>query len=315
MRLNKSIYVVCTVFFFLAGPFSVGNAFSESLIPKGLVIEDIFEPGIGKSVGTVKIVQGTAVIIHSNVSRGYLAKKGLPLFKGDTFITSAKSRARFELEDGSTITLASETKLVISESIYDPSSKSRSSFFRMSIGKARFIVRKLLGFKKSDFEVKTKTAIVGVRGSDFIINASPEQTVVITLENTVLQVTGIADVSKPIMLKDYQKTVVELDALPTDAKEIPIEETERMMREMIIPAERDYSSEDKVRKEEGTHRKYEPQTGEPGEETPTAGTEDADSGQDFDIEPKPLPDEEDDMFKPETPHDFDNAVFPGPPEK
>ncbi len=310
MRVNKSIYVVCTVFFFLTGPFLAGNAFSESLIPEGLVIEDTFEPGMGKSVGTVRFVKGKAVIIHSDVLRGYSAKDGLPLFKGDTFIIGVKSRAQFELEDGSTVTLASETKLVINESIYDPSSKTRSSFFNMSVGKARFMVKKLFGFKKSDFEVKTKTAIVGVRGSDFIIKASPDQTEITTLDDTVLQVVSMTDVSRPILLKDYQRTVVGLNELPTDAKEIPTEEIKQMMKEMIIPAENAGSTKDKIRKEDAG-RRYEPQTDDPGEESPSVVTGD-DSDQDFDIDPKPLPDEDNDIFKPKN--DFDDAKFPPPPQ-
>jgi len=145
------------------------NDVPDSLLPEGLMIEEMYRPGFGKSVGNTLLVQGKVVILHTDKAKGYFAKDNLLLYKGDTLITEPKGRIRFQLNDESIMTLGSKTKLVISKSIYDPAKKSRSSFLGMDIGKARFLVTKFIGFRRSEFKVKTKTAVAGVRGSDFIV--------------------------------------------------------------------------------------------------------------------------------------------------
>ncbi|MBW1891166.1 MAG: FecR domain-containing protein, partial [Deltaproteobacteria bacterium] len=59
------------------------------------------------------------------------------------------------MNDGSILSLASRTKLELNKSVYDQKKKSRSSFLNMVLGKARFLVVKLLKFKRTEFKVKT----------------------------------------------------------------------------------------------------------------------------------------------------------------
>ena len=237
---GKSVYVLCQVliFFFVGSAFAFDQASSGSLLPDGLIIEDIYKPGIGSPVGEVRLVQGKVVIIHKDIFRGYRAKKDLPLYKGDTIVTREKGHISFKLNDGSTLTMASRTELVINRSVYDPTRKSRSSFLGMTLGKARFWVTKLMGFKRSEFKVKTETAVMGVRGSDFVIRASPKLTEVTALGDTRLELVSLAAPgAKPTLLADFERAVVEEGALPSEVGKISPEEIEQIKKEFKVPPE------------------------------------------------------------------------------
>ena len=209
-----------------------------SLLPPGLIIEDDFAPGMGDSVGTVTLVQGDVVVMHTDKQRGFKVWQGLPLFKGDTVVTQTDSRVRLQLRDESLMTLGSRTRLAINESVYNHKKKSRFSFLRLSLGKVRFLVKKLANYRRSNFTVKTASAIIGVRGSDFIVLESPNQrTEVTALGKTLIEVTGAADPEKPVLVKDFQKTIVEKGKLPTAPIRVPPMEIEKLKKDFIITPE------------------------------------------------------------------------------
>lgn len=230
MRISEKKSVRIMIFL-LAGILFMGvSAYAEEM-----TIHEEFKSGFGTRVGKMVLVQGEVLILHEKMPGAYRAGNDLPLFEGDTIITRERGRIRFELNDGSVMTLASETKLVINRSIYNPEKKTRSSFLGMTLGKARFWVKKLMGFKTSEFKVKTKTAVVGVRGSDFIIVANAERTEVIALEKTDLEVVSlIGPEEEPTTLADFEHTVIEEGYLPSGVEELPSQEIELMMRDFTI---------------------------------------------------------------------------------
>jgi hypothetical protein len=235
---RRFLYVVSALMSILLLGSTFAYSSPESMLPKDLIIEDIFKPGYGSPVGHVLLVQGNVVIMHKDKLRGYRAKKDLPLFKRDIIVTQEKGRIRFEMNDGSILTLGSITKLVIDRSVYDAKKKSRFSFFRLALGKARFWAKKLVDLRYSKFKVRTPTAVVGVRGSDFIIKTTAKLTEVTALEETVLEVVSLAfpDV-KPMLVTDFERTIVEEGALPTDVEIVEPEEIEEMKKEFIVTPE------------------------------------------------------------------------------
>ncbi|MCP4345313.1 MAG: FecR domain-containing protein [Desulfobacterales bacterium] len=234
--IRAKIRSAVTIMIILLGiPFPEVNA-SKSQVPEGLVIEKTFKAGTGSPVGIITMVNGEVIIIHSaDMQIGYMAEKSLPLFKGDRIISKDKGRIQFKFSDGTTLTMASNSKLTITQSIYEPKAESRSSFIKMGFGKIRFIVRKFTGFKVSEFKVKTKTAVIGVRGSDFIISSSEDSTEITTLRNTVLEVTSTADPETPTVLTDFEQASVESGSLPSEAKKMQPDEIEQMILEMVVP--------------------------------------------------------------------------------
>ena len=164
-----------------------------SLIPAGVIITKDFKPGKGEAIGTVKAIKGTVLTIHRDEKTAYILKKGNKLYTSDTLISEEQSKAQAELNDGSFITLGPYTKIVFDKSVYDPSKPTRNSLLNLLFGKARFIVTKLVNFRDSRFNVKTPTAVAGVRGSDFAICVAPGSlltTTIMTGEGTTVTFAG-----------------------------------------------------------------------------------------------------------------------------
>ncbi len=246
---------ICTLFALLIPLFIVNVSFG-SMLPEGLVIEDVFQPGYGLPVGKVHLVQGEVVIMHKNQMRGYWAKKDLLLFKGDAIVTKDKGRIRFKLNDKSVITLSSNTKLVITKSVYDPAKKTRSTFINMALGKARFWAKKLADFKHSQFKVKSLTAIIGVRGSEWVQEVTEDSTRVITLEDTMLEVVSTtAPEVEPTILEDFEQTVVYVGELPTEVMMVSPEEIEQIKQDFTVTPEGEGAEIKLETKKEGVKEK------------------------------------------------------------
>lgn len=259
MKISSRIYV-CSVFaglvLLLAGISGGDMALAEQLLPEGFVTAEKFKPGIGAPVGEVHLVQGDVVLIHADKpATGYRAMKGLLLYKGDSIVTLENGKVNLLMKDGSTMTLASGTRLIINESIFDPGDKkNRTSFVSQTSGKVRFWIRKMLDFNQSDFKVKTKTAVVGVRGSDFIVEATDTMTRVTALENTRLEIVSLFvpcqkdDMEKKgetekdcnvqaALLSDFEQAVIEENSLPEMAGEVIPEDIDAMTREFVFGQE------------------------------------------------------------------------------
>jgi hypothetical protein len=251
--LRKSI---CTAFIILVPLFVVSISFG-SMLPEGLVMADTFQPGYGHPIGSVHLVQGEVVILHKDEMLGYWAQKDLPLFKGDTIVTKERGRIRLQLKDESVLTLASKTKLVITQSVYEPAKKTRSTFINMAFGKAKFWAKKFATFKRSQFKVKSITAVVGIRGSQWVEEVTMDATKVTALGNTTIEVVSIAALEvEPTVLEAFEQTIVEIGQLPTEVIKISPEEIEQIKGDFTIIPEGE-GTEAKLETEKGKSKKKE----------------------------------------------------------
>ena len=155
----------------LLGNFKKEHKPAKPLLPAGVAVKPGFEPGKGPAIGKAQMVQGEALVVHKGESVAYNLKKDIPLFTGDMLVTMEKSRVSVILQDQSVFALAPVSKLVLDKSIYDPEKKRRSSRLSLWFGRARFMVAKITG--RSEYKVRTPTAVCGVRGSDFALAVTP----------------------------------------------------------------------------------------------------------------------------------------------
>jgi hypothetical protein len=244
--MKKMFYLV----WFLCLMTNIALGADAVLMPDGTRVEDIREtyiaPDLGVHIGKADMVQGKAVVIHSGSPAAFWIKEDIPLFKDDAVITLKGGRTRLQLNDGSILTLASETKLILNQSVYDPEAQTRSSFMNMAFGKARFIVKKIKDITDSNFKIKTNTAVVGVRGSDFIITADMASTEVVTLDHTRLEVISLTDPNMTkTVLNDYERIVVDQNALPSAIETISTEDAKQMMKTLEINTEKVQAGMDK----------------------------------------------------------------------
>ncbi|MFO8047831.1 MAG: FecR family protein, partial [Desulfosudaceae bacterium] len=200
------------------------EAAARAIIPDNLQIKATYRHGMGQAVGKVTESRPEAYIMHSDRQYGYVAKRGLPLYNGDTLFTRDGGRMAITLKDGSETRLAANSSLVINKSVYDPEGGNRLSFFEMLSGKARFLVKKLAEYKHSRVSVKTASSVVGVRGSDFILEISQDgnRTMITALENTVLEVVDpVNPLQEPVIVTSFQQLVTVLGEIMGSPEDIP----------------------------------------------------------------------------------------------
>ncbi len=120
------------------------------------------------SIGDVVALEGIAKVQHNGDSKWNELKLNDQVFLMDNFKTEKNSGLKIILDDDTVLTLASETELKIDEHMYTPEKES-TSVISLFTGSVRSAVGKLFG-AKSKYEVKTPTAVSGVKGTDFIVS-------------------------------------------------------------------------------------------------------------------------------------------------
>jgi hypothetical protein len=232
------IYIVFALtMFLLLGTVAAQAATDPALLPEDPLMDDTFRPGFGQPVGIILAVEGEAVLMHADMRRGYRAIGELPLYKGDVLVTMSKARLRLKLNDESIITMVSRTRLTVNDSVFDRAKKRFVSFLKMSIGRARFYVRKVHNMKHPEYRLKTPTAVVGIRGSDFIGDVTGTGATFTAFEETELEVANINFPERIVVVKDHYRTLVKEGRLPTDPILVPLDEIEDMKREFVLSVE------------------------------------------------------------------------------
>ncbi|MEW6076945.1 MAG: FecR family protein [Thermodesulfobacteriota bacterium] len=213
------------------------SAAQDSVIPENLTIEQTYRPGPGQSVGVARQARGKVVVQHEKEDHGYAVSNGMNLYNGDTLYTAHDGHLELAFNDGSNLVLAADTKLAIDKSIFDPDSKSRLSFLNMAAGKARFMVKKMSDYHHSQFNVKTESSVVGVRGSDFILEISQQgkKTVITALGNTVLEILDPAHpLEEPVLVTSFQQLVTVLGEIMGRPVDISEEEIMKLLKKLDL---------------------------------------------------------------------------------
>jgi len=100
------------------------------------------------------------------------------LYPQDQIRTLKDSRAKLFFQDESILILAEDTTLDIAKFQMDSQGKRESAFMKLVNGSLRFIVQKVEAGVTPNFEIQGKTAIMGIRGTDGIIESrSPDRVI------------------------------------------------------------------------------------------------------------------------------------------
>jgi len=127
--------------------------------------------GVAQEIGTVAAVEGTAEI--GRAGAWLPATSGAAIQQGDTLRTGKPGRLAVVFQDDSVVTVGDDSELVIDEQIFKPDAGIARSVMHLLRGRIRALVSEYYGRRGTEFRVETKTALVGVRGSEFIIVFDP----------------------------------------------------------------------------------------------------------------------------------------------
>jgi len=95
-----------------------------------------------------------------------VAKKGTGLEMNDV-ITTARTKLNLKFDDDTQVAMTEQSKLVIDDFTYDPSAKKGSLAMEVAAGTVRYASGKIAKNNRRNVRLKTPTATVSVRGTDF----------------------------------------------------------------------------------------------------------------------------------------------------
>ena len=121
------------------------------------------------AIGNVTAVQQEANVMRGGELNVDLVKLGDSVLFKDTYETKAKSKVKLLFEDDSLLSLGENTKIQITENIYDPDRNRRSTVMNLLEGTVRALVGRLFTGEGSRFEIHTRTAVAAARGTYFIV--------------------------------------------------------------------------------------------------------------------------------------------------
>jgi len=140
---------------------------------KGFTIQNSFVPMKAKPVGTIQALRGKLVVRHGRTFKAYYASRGDRLYKHDILYTLDDARCRVQLVTADVITMGADTRISVDNVLDDRKNQKKNTRFSVLKGKAMFYVIRLFRYKTVASQVKTPTAVVGVRGTKFGVKVAP----------------------------------------------------------------------------------------------------------------------------------------------
>ena len=185
---------------------------------KWLLIALIFSLNSYAEIGEISELRGNGEILRKDQSDKLLAKTALGIFSYDD-VRTGNGRIGITFLDSTIIRLTEHSKIIIDEYIYDPDPSKSKMVLKMASGTARFITGALGKIDKQNIKIRTPSATVAVRGTDFTTTVDElGRSLVILLPNpdgsssgeiTVETLAGIEVLNQP-----FQATMVSMSESP-----------------------------------------------------------------------------------------------------
>ena len=141
-------------------------------------------------VGRLTQVEGRVDILRGGKLPAIPVKLNDGVQVGDVIRTKSMSKAQITFIDNSTLTISPESRVGIEAYMFDSAKNKRNAVVQLFQGLAHVAVSKIFKAAEPDFVVKTQTAIMGVRGTDFGVRIYPNSSDVLNFEG-LLQVGNI----------------------------------------------------------------------------------------------------------------------------
>ena len=116
-------------------------------------------------VGNISELSGSARVLRE---KPYNAKLDFDIQQNDEAITT-NGRMAITFLDDSKVKLTEHSQLTIDEYIFDPNPSKSKMAITFGLGTARFITGSLNKIDKSNIDLKTPTANIAIRGTDFTV--------------------------------------------------------------------------------------------------------------------------------------------------
>ena len=171
-------------------------------------------------IGAISEVRGNGEIIRENQSDKLLAELALDIFSNDD-IRTGNGRIAIQFIDDSVIRLTEHSKVIIDKFIFDPNPEKSELALSFIKGTGRFVTGKLKRIKKENIKIRTNSATIGIRGTDFTVSVDETgRSLVILLPNSDGTASGEITVTTfagtVVMNQPFQATMVTVaESAPT----------------------------------------------------------------------------------------------------
>ena len=117
-------------------------------------------------IGAISELRGIGEITRQNTSDALVAELESDIYSFDD-VRTGNGRMAIQFLDSSILKLTEHSKVVIDNYIYDPDPSKTKLALNMASGTARFITGKLGGINKNNIRIRTPSASIAIRGTDF----------------------------------------------------------------------------------------------------------------------------------------------------
>jgi hypothetical protein len=118
--------------------------------------------------GMIKSFKGDVSISRSGVS--IPASAGMRLMTADKVTTGLNSAVGITLQDGTLLSLGAKSVSQLNEFRYDPVSRDGNLLISVMEGSMRFVTGLIGKHNPAAVAIRTTTATIGLRGTDFIVS-------------------------------------------------------------------------------------------------------------------------------------------------
>ncbi len=118
-------------------------------------------------IGTFKSVTGEVSLAQAAIRR--LAEAGGGLQPADRIVTGRDASATFMLKDGTVVSVGPNATLELTKVQFDTTTQDGSLMLNLLQGTVRVVTGWLAKLQPEQVKVITPTSVVGVRGTDFIV--------------------------------------------------------------------------------------------------------------------------------------------------
>jgi len=123
-------------------------------------------PARSESIGDVTLSKGNSVIDRKDGEKDVKVEKDLDIFSNDT-VKTGKGQVAIEFLDEARVDNTQHSKLIIDDFVYDPNQKTGKLSLKATLGTVRYASGQIAKNSAQNISIKTPTATVSVRGTDF----------------------------------------------------------------------------------------------------------------------------------------------------
>lgn len=186
-------------------------------------------------IGRITTHEGSGEVIRKDGGR-LVASLSLVIHSYDD-VRTGNGRIEITFDDDSTVKMSPNSKLIIDEFVFDPNPKKSKMAFKVAAGTARFATGKLGLVDKNKIKIRTPTATIGIRGTDFTTTVDEiGRSLVVLLpdaDGVVGEVVVESLVDSVVLTQAFEATMVSMaEAPPTEP--VILDMNENLMSELLV---------------------------------------------------------------------------------